>query len=75
MYALSRRPCTMRLRVRGVPWQTANPADGLQQQQKMHWDAATERRDAQDELHSTGTGGGVDADRDFGLDGVGRSAP
>jgi hypothetical protein len=42
-------------------------------------DAATERRDAQDELHSVAqarawAGGDFDAGHGFGLDGVGRSA-
>jgi hypothetical protein len=43
------------------------------------WDAAAERRDAQDEFHSAAQArawadGDVDVDRDFGLDGVGRPA-
>jgi hypothetical protein len=43
------------------------------------WDAAAERRDAQDELHSAAqtrarADGDFDADHGFGLDGVGRSA-
>jgi hypothetical protein len=43
------------------------------------WDAAAERRDAQDELHSAAQAnvwadGDFDADHGFGLGGVGRSA-
>jgi hypothetical protein len=43
------------------------------------WDAAAERRDAQDEFHSAAQArawadGDFDADHSLGLDGVGRSA-
>jgi hypothetical protein len=43
------------------------------------WDAATERRDAQDEFHSTAQArawadGDFDADHGFAFDGVGRPA-
>jgi hypothetical protein len=43
------------------------------------WDAAAERRDAQDELHSAAqvrawADGDFDADHGFAFDGVGRSA-
>jgi hypothetical protein len=43
------------------------------------WDAAVERRDAQDEFHSAAqarawAGGDIDADRGFASDGVGRPA-
>jgi hypothetical protein len=43
------------------------------------WDAAAERRDAQDEIHSAAQArawadSDFDADHGFGLDGVGRSA-
>jgi hypothetical protein len=45
----------------------------------LGWDAAAERRDAQDKLHSAAQGrawadGDFDADHGLGLDGVGRSA-
>jgi hypothetical protein len=43
------------------------------------WDAAAERRDAQDEFHSAAQArawadGDFDADHDFAFDGVGRPA-